>query len=137
MENRNGIATFLVDDSSAFRRALRLVLEARDHVNVVGEAESGEDALEQLQTLARQAVEVDLTIVDAYMPGMNGYELIGRLKQQWPAMRVLVVSVYDGPYYAQHAFNAGADGFLSKYEARDHLLEAIDVVTEGKRYPAG
>ena len=130
MARRDRVTAFLVDDSSVFRRGLRLVMDGHDHFAVVGEAGSGAEALQHLQTLEG----VDLVIVDAVMPGMTGLELTRRLKQACPEMHILMVSVYDGTLYVEDALAAGADGFLPKHKVEDHLLEAVDAVMNGRKY---
>ncbi len=119
----------LVDDHSIVREGLRRVLEAQSSGWSIAEASSGFQALDCL----RQQV-VDLVIVDLSMPGMNGLELIARIKSGFPLLRVLVLSMHAEEQYAMRAFKAGANGYITKDSAAAELVAAVSKVAAGGTY---
>ncbi|MGE5618828.1 MAG: response regulator transcription factor [Sphingomonadaceae bacterium] len=100
--------TLLVDDQAAFRQLARSLLEGRYGIVVVGEASSGEEALEMVPLLHPKVV-----ILDVQLPGMNGFEAAWRMMEMAPELQVVVVSAYDFQYTAL-AESVGAAGFVSK-----------------------
>lgn len=119
----------LVDDHSIVREGLRRVLEAQSTGWSIAEASSGFQALDCL----RQQV-VDLVIVDLSMPGMNGLDLIARIKGSFPTLRVLVLSMHAEEQYAMRAFKAGANGYITKDSAAAELVAAVSKVAAGGTY---
>jgi DNA-binding NarL/FixJ family response regulator len=119
----------LVDDHSIVREGLRRVLEAQSKGWSIAEASSGFQALDCL----RQQV-VDLVIVDLSMPGMNGLDLIARIKSGFPLLRVLVLSMHAEEQYAIRAFKAGANGYITKDSAAAELVAAVSKVAAGGTY---
>lgn len=120
---------FLVDDHSIVRDGLKQLIQARGEFEVCGEAESGPQALERLTT-----VSPDLAIVDLGLQGMNGLELIKNLKQKYPRLLVLVMSMYEETVYAERALRAGAKGYIMKKGNSEELLKAIHQILSGKVY---
>ncbi|MGS0756035.1 response regulator [Roseateles sp. GG27B] len=119
----------LVDDHSIVREGLRRVLEAQAKGWFIAEASSGFQALDCL----RQQI-FDLVIVDLSMPGMNGLDLIQRLKTGFPELRVLVLSMHAEEQYALRAFKAGANGYITKDSAAAELVVAVCKVATGGAY---
>ena len=95
---------------------------------MVGVAFSGETALEQAATLLP-----DLVVTDLDMPGIGGLQLIPRLRQQFPAVRVIVTSVHDNEngHWRKAALNAGADTFLSKRRLAEGIGDEISRLFDG------
>lgn len=120
---------FLVDDHPVVRMGLRHLLEQFDHLTIVGEAESGEEALPQITDDSP-----DLAIVDISLNGMNGIELTRQLKAECADVRVLMVSMHDDSYYVEQALEAGASGYVLKDRVNKVLLEAVDTVLDGGHY---
>ena len=104
-----GIGLLVVDDDPGFRETLRILLTQRDEVVVLGEAESGEEALRLAETL-----RPDVILMDLVMPRMNGLETTRRLKARWPALGIIIITVHDDEAYRRTALAAGAEGFLVK-----------------------
>ena len=117
---------FLVDDHPLMRRGLALVLGAEPDFEVVGQADSAEEALSRLSGL-----EADVALVDVSLPGMSGLELVKHLAATKPALRVLVVSRHDEALYAERAVRSGAKGYLSKLEADTAVVGAVRHVVRG------
>jgi two-component system nitrate/nitrite response regulator NarL len=119
----------IVDDHSLVRDGLRARLAVVPDLEVVGEAASGAEALELAQTLAP-----DLMLVDVGMRGMNGIDLANALRHQHPAIRVLMLSMYDNREYVVSAIRAGALGYVLKESPTEEILAAISKVTAGGTY---
>ena len=123
------IRILLVDDHPLVRDGLRARLETAPHLEVVGEAASGAEALEQAARL-----NPDLMLVDIGMAGMNGIQLTAELRQRHPHIAVLILSMYDRPEYVSSAVRAGARGYVLKDAASREILAAIDAVASGGNY---
>lgn len=117
-----------VDDHFAVRRITRL-LDQEPDLCVCAAVESAEQALEWLQYQP-----ADLAIVDISLGQMNGLQLTGRLRSDWPEVRILVFSMHDPAVYAEKARDAGASGFVAKPKASDALPAAIRQILAGGMY---
>jgi len=119
----------LVDDHTIVREGLKRILEMAESTWTIAEASSGFQALEQLR---REAF--DLAIVDLSMPGMNGLDLIRRIKSEYQSMRILVLSMHAEEQYALRSFKAGANGYVTKDSAAGELVAAVRKVAGGGAY---
>lgn len=119
----------LVDDHTIVREGLKRILESTHDGWDVTEESSGFQALDSL----RRAL-FDLAIVDISMPGMSGLELIRRIRAEFPALPVLVLSMHAEEEYALRAFKAGANGYVTKDSAAAELLQAVRKVLHGGAY---
>jgi DNA-binding NarL/FixJ family response regulator len=119
----------LIDDHQIVREGLKRLLSLGTPAWVITEAGSGHEALEQLRQRPFK-----LAIVDLSMPGMNGLDLIKRMKSEYPAPRVLVLSMHSEDQYAIRAFKLGADGYLVKDAASSELQLAATKVAAGGMY---
>lgn len=126
------IRVLVVDDHDLVRNGICRLLEDRsvqDGVTVVGEAATGEDAVEKAKLL-----EPDVVLMDVNMPGIGGLEAVRRLQSHHPAVKVIVVTVHaEGPF-PKRLLEAGASGYLSKGCHIDEMIEAIKVVQQGGRH---
>ncbi|MDH7943823.1 response regulator transcription factor [Pseudohongiella sp. SYSU M77423] len=123
------ISVMLVDDHAVVRMGFKLLLQGSDDIEVLGEAQSGEDALKQLHTLAP-----DVLIMDISMPGMGGLEAIGRVLAKNPQQRILVLSAHEDIMHARRVLKAGASGYVTKRSAADVLMQAVRAVHKGQVY---
>lgn len=119
----------LADDHRMFRNALRALLEKESGIEVVAEASDG---LELLAILEEQPV--DLVCMDIGMPNMNGVDATRQLLARWPYTKVIGLSAYSDRQFVMDLLNAGAHGYVTKAEASEELLRAIDVVCKGRTY---
>src|SRR6266536_6182697 len=108
----------LVDDHPVLREGLRRILEREPDLEIVGEAETGEAALE---LVAR--ISPDIVLMDVRMPGMDGIEATRRLGASHPQVQVLVLSAY--PEFTREALQAGAAGYLLKSAPTPQLLASV------------
>jgi DNA-binding NarL/FixJ family response regulator len=119
----------LVDDHPLVRDGLRARLEAVPHFDVVAEAGSGGEALEQARRHA-----VDLVLMDINMRGGSGIEATARFKADFPAIAVLILSMHDKLEYVSQAIQAGARGYVLKDAPGKDIVAAIDTVMSGGIY---
>jgi len=121
------IRVLIIDDQALVRSGFRMILEARDDLEVVGEAENGVQALELAQALAP-----DVVLMDVRMPAMDGVEATRRLLEAGSSARVIILTTFDLDEYVFEALRAGASGFLLKDVEPAQLVEAIRVVASGE-----
>ena len=114
----------LADDHTVLREGLRRILEREPDLEVVGEAETGEAALELVDRL-----RPDVVVMDVRMPGMGGIEATRRLRESNPYVQVVVLSAY--PDYAREALETGAAGYVLKTAPTPQLLACIRAVATG------
>jgi DNA-binding NarL/FixJ family response regulator len=119
----------LVDDHTMVREGLKRVLDSAGSGWTLTEAVTGFEALDILR-----AHEIDLALVDLSMPGMNGLELVRRIKAEFSDVRVLVLSMHAEEQYALRAFKAGAAGYVTKDIAAAELVGAVRRVAAGGCY---
>jgi DNA-binding NarL/FixJ family response regulator len=119
----------LADDHQMFRQALRAMLERAPDVEVVAEANNGEELLEVMRNFA-----VDVVCIDIAMPGMNGIDATRRLLAVSPNVKVIGLSAFSDSQFVLDLLNAGATGYITKAEAGEELLRAIHTVQLGRTY---
>jgi two-component system, NarL family, response regulator NreC len=123
------VNVFLVDDHMVVREGLKTLITAQPDMAVIGEAGDGETAWRQIQEC-----RPDVVIMDISMPGMNGIQATERLKQVYPEVKVLVLSVHDDTSYLRQMLTVGAAGYILKHTAADALIQAIRTVAAGGLY---
>ena len=126
---KNKTRILVVDDHAIVRQGLIKLIETEFDLMVCSEAENADQALK-----AMAGQQYDLAIVDISLEGMNGLELTEMMKLRSPKMIVLILSMYEGLFYAQRALRAGASGYVAKYEAAEKIITAIRLVLSGKIY---
>jgi DNA-binding NarL/FixJ family response regulator len=123
------IRLVLIDDHSIVLDGLRLRLEQESDFKVVGTATRVEDGYAVLQETA-----ADVVILDLNMPGEGGLSAIARIRERWPATRIIVLTGDSMPNAANDAILAGANGFLRKEDLSAELVRAVRIVAGGKVY---
>ncbi|MGN6721724.1 MAG: response regulator [Marmoricola sp.] len=120
------IRVLLADDQPLLRMGFRMVLEAHDGLEVVGEAADGAQAVSAVAELSP-----DVIVMDVRMPGLDGIEATRRIVGERPDTRVLILTTFDVDEYAVEGLKAGASGFLLKDVPPAELVAAIHTVAEG------
>ena len=121
------IRLLLADDHQIVRAGLRMLFQAESDMEIVGEVDTGEDALRAVGEL-----KPDVVIMDVAMPGMSGIEATRRIKEISPDTAVLAVTMHEDEQYFFEMLNAGASGYVPKRAAPDDLVSAIRVVSQGE-----
>ena len=119
----------LVDDHTLVRAGVRRILEGQPGIEVAGEFGDGESALAAMARLDANVLVLDLTL-----PGLDGFEVLRRVKASRPGIKVLVLTMHASPEYAARAIEDGADGYLLKDSAVNDLVAAIHAVGEDRVY---
>jgi two-component system, NarL family, invasion response regulator UvrY len=123
------IRILLADDHAVVRRGVQQILGGEPDLAVVGEAH---DAAEMLALVRKQAC--DVVVADISMPGRSGLEALKELKQEFPKLPVLILSMHPEDQYAVRALKLGAAGYLTKESVPEELVKAIRKVVAGGRY---
>lgn len=123
------IRVFMVDDHALVRAGMRMILQAEVDIEVVGEAETGEDALPKIR-----ALKPDVVLCDLHLPGVSGLEVTERLTRGDQGTRVVIVSVLEDGPLPKRLLEAGACGYVGKGGDAAELLKAVRDVARGKRY---
>lgn len=121
------IRLIIVDDHAVLRDGLKTILESEQDIQVIGEAESGDLALNLVATL-----KPDVVLTDINMPGMTGIEVTKAIKQIDSNVKVLILTMHSHQEYLMAAIKEGADGYLLKDAPSDHVIEAIRTVHAGE-----
>jgi DNA-binding NarL/FixJ family response regulator len=114
----------IVDDAPQVRRELRTLLPLLDDIEIVGEAENGQSAIE-----LAAALQPDAILIDVEMPILDGLEATRRIKQASPATRIIILSIHDDEATSAQARSAGADDFVDKGAPLTTLLQAIKTIS--------
>jgi DNA-binding NarL/FixJ family response regulator len=120
---------FLIDDHPVVRQGLKQLIGQEPDMTVCGEAEDPNEALEGLAE-----TRPDLVILDLSMNNGDGIGFIKSIRQKYPDMAVLVLTMHDETFFAERALRAGASGFLTKQEASDKVLAAVRTLLAGDMY---
>ena len=120
------IKVLLVDDHTILRDGIKSLLETEDHIKVVGEAVNGEEALQKVEKLSP-----DVVLMDISMPKMNGIQATSQISEEYPDIKILILTMHDEEGYVQPIFQAGAAGYVVKRTATRELVSAIEGVVEG------
>lgn len=123
------IRVCIVDDHPIFRKGLIAILNQEERVEVVGECTTATEAIELIKTESP-----DLVFIDISLQGMNGIELCKYLHQNFPVLKICIISMYDESVYADRAIRAGARGYIMKQEAGKKVRDAIREISRGKYF---
>jgi len=123
------IRVLLVDDHRILREGVRALLAGEPGITVVGEAEDGESAVLQADSL-----KPDVVLMDMVMPRLGGLEATAMIKECHPEIVVLIMSMHNNDEYVRQVIKAGASGYVLKGVAGDDLIQAIRAVHEGASF---
>jgi NarL family two-component system response regulator LiaR len=125
--SKHRIRVLITDDHALVRTGLKFFLLASDDLELVGEAASGEEALQQCAQ-----VHPDVVLMDLIMPGMNGIAAIRTIRERWPHIQIITLTNFQEPGLVQEALQAGAMGYLLKNVSADELTNAIRAAYAGQ-----
>ena len=120
------IRVALVDDHSLVRDGIRALLAVVDFLAIVGEADSGANAIEMVRD-----TQPDLLLVDIGLKDMNGLELTRQLRREHPAIKILILSMYDNNEYVSESVRSGASGYVLKNSPSREIIAAIEAIASG------
>ena len=120
------ITIFMVDDHQIFRDGLRLLIDSADDMTLLGEAASGEEALQKLATL-----QPDLILMDIQLPGENGIDVTRQIKQRYPDSTVLMLTMFEDDQSVFAAMRAGAIGYVLKGIQHQAMLQTLRIAAAG------
>jgi two-component system response regulator NreC len=119
----------LVDDHAVVRSGLKMLLENEHDVEIVGEAETALDALQQAQNLKPNVI-----LMDIGLPDMSGIEATREIKKRMPEVAIVALTIHEDEEYFFQMLNAGASGYVPKRAAPEELLTAIRAAANGQVY---
>lgn len=123
------ITILIADDNKYIRETIRFLISRIDNFQLVGEAESGEEAI----SLAKQ-LSPDVILIDINMAPINGFEATRKILKQSPSAKIIGLSVHKQPSYAKNIIQLGAKGYVTKSSPHKEIINAIMQVSEGKEY---
>jgi DNA-binding NarL/FixJ family response regulator len=119
----------LADDHVMFRKGVKRIITGVDDFEVIGEANDGRELLDLLKTTSPH-----LIILDISMPNLRGLEATREIKQIYPHVKILLLTMHRKKEFIQQAMVAGADGYLLKEDADTELLKAVKTIREGNKF---
>ena len=126
MSNLN---VLLVDDHSVVRMGFKMLIDSEKDMQVIAEAETGEEGI-----IKSQEIKPDVVVMDITMPGIGGLEAIERIIAKDKNAKILVLSAHEDSVHPKRVLSAGAIGYLTKRSAAEELINAIRTVGSGKKY---
>jgi DNA-binding NarL/FixJ family response regulator len=120
------VRVLVADDHALMREGVKALLRATDDLEVVGEAEDGEDAIGEVRRL-----DPDVVLMDVAMPGLGGLEATLAIRKEKPEVKILVLTQYDDREYVARFLKAGVSGYVLKKAAASELVAAIRAAHRG------
>ena len=128
------INILIVDDQTIIRHGLKSLLELQPDLTVIGDAENGVAAINKIEAWQAKSKLPDVVLLDVRMPVMDGVATTKELNQQYPQIKILILTTFDNDEYISQAMNYGAKGYLLKDSPPEDLAMAIRVVNKGHTY---
>ena len=119
----------IADDHETVRKGVCAILTAHENIQICGEAANGEEAVQMAFEL-----KPDLIVLDLSMPVLDGFSAAKQIRKALPSVPILILSMQNGQRVAREAQLAGAQGFISKSEAGQVLLEAVSALMNGQTF---
>lgn len=124
----------LVDDHSIVRDGIRLLLEQVEGLEIIDEANDGEEALEKLKVHQAETSLPDLVLMDISLPGMSGIQATQAITKHYKTVRVLMLSMHNNEDYILRSAEAGAGGYILKDSSSEEMVKAIRTLATGEKY---
>jgi len=126
---RDTIKVILADDHRIFRKGLKSLLSEKKNIEVLAEADNGDEALE-----AAKKYKPEIVVMDIAMPKMDGIEATRQIRERFPDTEVVILSMHAKKAYIDQVLKAGTKGYVLKDSDEENLLSAIDTVHNGGYY---
>jgi DNA-binding NarL/FixJ family response regulator len=123
------IKLFIADDHQILLDGLLTMFKGVDKIDVVATASNGEEVLRDLVSL-----EVDVLLMDIQMPVKDGYATAKVVKEKYPKIRIIILSMHNEKIYIERMYSAGIHGYLLKSAGKEEIIQAIEKVSNGEKY---
>lgn len=123
------IKLFIADDHQILLDGLLTMFKGVDKIDVVGTASNGEEVLRELATM-----KVEVLLMDIQMPVKDGYATAKVVKEKFPEIRIIILSMHNEKIYIERMYSAGIDGYLLKSAGKEEIIQAIEKVSKGEKY---
>ena len=123
------ITILIADDNKYIRETIRFLISRYDNLQLIGEAESGEEAI-----LMAKQLKPDIILIDINMAPVNGFEATRKILKNSPTTKIIGLSVHKQPSYAKNILQLGAKGYVTKSSPHKEIIDAILQVAQGKEY---
>lgn len=123
------IKVFLADDHKILRESLIILLQQESNIEVIGEADDGHRAYQEILRL-----KPDIAILDISLPKLNGLEVAARLKKEDPAIKIIILTMHKNEEFVARAYQLEVNGYVLKENALEELLKSIQIVQSGRIY---
>lgn len=127
------VRIFIADDHRLILAGLATLIESIDGFELAGKFSSGKEMIDALQKTARTP---DICIVDIEMPGMDGVETVKSIRQSFPKLKIMALTMHDEWHFVSRMIAAGADGYLLKNVERDVFISTVNKVLSGGSFVA-
>ncbi len=123
------IRVLIADDHGIVRQGIEKVLSKASDIHLVAQAETGDEVLQKLKE-----IPTDVLVMDIEMPGKNAWDILVELKNNYPKLKIIILSIFPEEKYGPRFIKGGASGYLSKSAAPSNLVDAIRKVNQGSKY---
>jgi len=123
------IKLFIADDHQMFIDGIKALLQKIDHIQIVGEANNGEETLEKIKS-----ANANMILLDIRMPGLSGMEAATIITEKYPEIKMIAVTMFDDNNNISKMLKAGVKGYILKNTSKDELLKAIETVAAGNTF---
>lgn len=121
------IKVLIADDQELIRESLRIVLDSKEEISVVGTAQNGQEVMQKIRE-----VKPDVILMDIRMPKMDGVQCTKIIKENEPEIKIIILTTFDDDEYVYNALRYGASGYMLKGVSMDELENAIKTVYSGR-----
>ncbi|MEH1924522.1 response regulator transcription factor [Nostoc sp.] len=125
------IRVLIAEDQEIVRRGLKTLLATKPDLQIVGEADNGQRAIQLIESLQAEFLPPDVVLMDIRMPVMDGVEATRLICEKFPGMKILILTTFDDAKYVAEALRFGAKGYLLKDTPTEELAEAIRSIHKG------
>lgn len=125
------INILIVDDHQIIRNGIKLMLRTFPEFNVIAEAENGFEAIEYVE---QNAQHIDVVLMDISMPKLDGIEATKRIKEKFPELKIIALTMHLEESYIKDMLKSGASGYMLKESDKNTVAKAINLVAQGGNY---